>query len=86
MMTTARPRPPEGDFQSVSAGLEHTCGVRSDGTVACWGDDLHGRAMPLEGDFQSVSAGYDHTCGVRSDGTVACWGSQARGLTAPAEE
>ena len=29
--------PPAGSFVSVSAGQDHTCGVRSDGSVACWG-------------------------------------------------
>ena len=27
----------EGEFASVSAGGAHTCGVRLDGSVACWG-------------------------------------------------
>ena len=26
-----------GDFASVSAGFHHTCGVRTDGSVSCWG-------------------------------------------------
>ncbi|MEI9936381.1 MAG: RCC1 domain-containing protein [Pseudomonadota bacterium] len=29
--------PPSGTFTQVSAGLHHSCGVRTDGTVACWG-------------------------------------------------
>ncbi len=31
---------PIGAFTQVSAGLVHTCGVRTDGTVACWGQRL----------------------------------------------
>ena len=27
----------KGEFASVSAGEGHTCGVRTDGSVACWG-------------------------------------------------
>ena len=36
---TPRSKAPEGDMRtaSVSAGTSHTCGVRTDGTVACWG-------------------------------------------------
>ena len=34
----------DGLFVSVSAGDGHTCGVRSDGSVACWGDDEYGQA------------------------------------------
>ena len=72
-------------FVSVSAGYEHTCGVRSDGSVACWGIDFYGEATPLEGSFVSVSAGNYHTCGVRSDASVACWGSDPRGQSTPLE-
>ena len=28
---------PEGEFTNVAAGSYHSCGVRSDGTVECWG-------------------------------------------------
>ena len=58
----------EVEFASVSAGGNHTCGVRTDGIVECWGYDVNGAATPPEGAFDSVSAGADHTCGVRTDG------------------
>ena len=31
--------PPAGTFSQVSAGEHHTCGVRTDGSVVCWGND-----------------------------------------------
>ena len=37
-----RATPPEGSFVSVSAGYEYTCGVRSDGSLACWGVQARG--------------------------------------------
>ena len=49
--STPRPTPPAGSFNSVSAGGNHTCGVRSDGSVACWGSDEYGQATPLAGSF-----------------------------------
>ena len=61
-------------FASVSAGYFHTCGVRRDGSVECWGFDLSGQATPPSGEFASVSGGGGHTCGVRRDGSVECWG------------
>ena len=66
--------PPEGEFLSVSAGDNHTCALRTDATVACWGWNGNGRATPPEGEFTAVSAGGEHTCGVRADGAVVCWG------------
>ncbi len=71
-------------FTSVGAGDRHTCGVRDDGSVECWGSNQRwdglfvGQAMPPEGVFVLVSAGYEHTCGVRDDGSVECWGSNQR--------
>ena len=31
---------------SVSAGSDHSCALKIDGTVACWGDNGDGRATP----------------------------------------
>ena len=41
----------------MSAGFEHTCGVKTDGTLACWGDNSQGRASPPTGTFTQVTAG-----------------------------
>ena len=80
---TPRPTPPASSFVSVSAGGEHTCGVRSDGSVACWGENGSGAATPPVGSFVSVSGGQWHTCGVRSDASVACWGWDEYGQATP---
>ena len=85
---TAPPAPTASPFVSVSAGDLHTCGVRSDGSVACWGanywfGDYYGQATPPTGSFVSVSAGTAHTCGVRNNGSVACWGRDFRGAATP---
>jgi len=51
--------PPEGvqasadaadGFAQVSAGGYHTCAVRTDGTLACWGLNDNGQAPPCPGD------------------------------------
>ena len=38
----ALPRPTSG-WAQVSAGVDHTCGVRADGTAWCWGSNAHGQ-------------------------------------------
>ena len=72
---------------SISAGWDHTCEVKTDGTVACWGSDRQGQATPPEGYFASVSVrrGWyrGHTCGVRTDGAVVCWGNDTHGHATP---
>jgi murein DD-endopeptidase MepM/ murein hydrolase activator NlpD len=70
-------------FTQVSAGWEHTCGVRTDGTLACWGDNTYGQATPPAGTFTQVSAGGTDTCGVRTGGTLACWGNNDYGQATP---
>ena len=67
---------PEGRFTSVSVGYRLACGVREDGSVACWGQHRYDvpELRPPEGAFRSVSVGESAACGVRKDGSVACWG------------
>lgn len=60
-----------------SAGWVHSCGVRSDRRIQCWGDDGYGQSSPPDdSDFVQVSAGYVHTCGLHATGAVTCWGIQ----------
>ena len=68
-------------YIQISAGHEHTCGLRSDGTVACWGKDDFGQVRVPENErFTAVAAGGIYTCGLRVDKTALCWG-HARGLS-----
>ena len=80
----------EEQFTSVSAGYVDTCGVKVDGSIACWGWNKDafgmnevGQATPPAGEFVSVSAGEYHTCGVKVDGSVACWGNDDAGQATP---
>jgi alpha-tubulin suppressor-like RCC1 family protein len=74
---------PVGTFAQVSAGWQHTCAVKSDGTVACWGYNGYGETTPPAGTFIQVTVGSYHTCALKSDGTVACWGSNFYGEATP---
>lgn len=65
---------PDGPFASIGVGSRSGCGLRPDGSIACWGqgvDNLH--APP--GAYQALSNG----CGLRQDGTIVCW----KGFVAP---
>ena len=66
-------------FKAVSAGGLHSCGLRTDNTIVCWGYNNGGQTDAPSGTFQAVSAGGLHSCGLRNDNTVACWGSNWEG-------
>jgi alpha-tubulin suppressor-like RCC1 family protein len=75
-------------------GSPHTCGVRGDGVLECFGSNSRGQlgrstselllsGFPLEVDaamrFRAVATGAESTCGVRTDGSLFCWGTNGFG-------
>jgi len=91
--TTSTPRPSPtristAAWSSVSAGGSHTCAIRANGLLGCWGSDSSGqlgngtgddRAAPIRTtnvtDWKRLSAGADYTCAYRGTGTLYCWGN-----------
>ncbi|MDE2937303.1 MAG: RCC1 domain-containing protein [Chloroflexota bacterium] len=67
----------------IASGREHSCWLKSDGQVVCWGLNHAGQASPPGGRFSSISAMENLTCGVRIDGQVACWGVDEAGQASP---
>jgi alpha-tubulin suppressor-like RCC1 family protein len=76
------------DWTQVSAGNNHSLGVRANGTAWGWGNNSNGRlgdnstvdksspVLVAGGftDWTQVSAGNAHSLGVRLDGTAWAWG------------
>lgn len=62
--------------ETISAGAEHTVGLKSGGTVVVVGKNDYGQCN-VDGwsDIVAVSAGYYHTVGLKSDGTVVAVGN-----------
>lgn len=81
----------------VAAGIigNHTCAVKEDGTVFCWGSNASGQlgngsggpgqfsTSPVQvqnlSDALAVAAGTAHSCALRATGNVVCWGSNGNG-------
>ena len=63
-------------MHAVVVGGIHSCGLRTDGTITCWGRNSEGQADAPEGTFNAVSAGEDHSCGLRTNDTIICWGGR----------
>jgi alpha-tubulin suppressor-like RCC1 family protein len=70
---------------SVALGEYHTCAVKTDGSLWCWGDNGYGqlgdgtntsRTTPVQitSGVSSVALGFSHTCAIKQDGSLWCWG------------
>ena len=72
-------------YSMVSAGGLHTCALRPDGTLWCWGGNSSGElgdgttntaGAPIqvgsERTWATVAAGQSHTCALRANGTLWC--------------
>ncbi|HOW51512.1 MAG TPA: hypothetical protein PLV42_05645 [bacterium] len=72
---------------TVAAGTLHTCGLKSDGRLYCWGNNSNGALgvgdteprnipTPVTGDlrWRLIAAGNGHTCAVTTDEKLYCWG------------
>ncbi|PZQ49098.1 MAG: hypothetical protein DI551_00145 [Micavibrio aeruginosavorus] len=80
-------------WSKIVAGADHSCGVKANGTLWCWGSEAQGQlgngstaatqAAPVQigtaTDWTDITAGYQFTCGIRSDGRAYCWGSDTSG-------
>ena len=78
----------------IAAGEYHACGIRTGGTLWCWGWNVFGQlglgnqtnqdrpqqvTTPAPRRWASVTAGFGHTCATRTGGTLWCWGFNALG-------
>jgi len=78
-----------GGIARISGGMNHTCAVRTEASVAsnllCWGDNASGQLgdgsgedqltpVEVEGFYESVACGAGFTCAVSTDHRVWCWG------------
>jgi alpha-tubulin suppressor-like RCC1 family protein len=72
---------------SITAGHNHDCGVKTDGTAWCWGFNERGQLgdgvtdastlpvkVPSGQAWLAISAGHDATCGIKADHSLWCWG------------
>ncbi|WP_419840838.1 RCC1 domain-containing protein [Candidatus Poriferisodalis sp.] len=91
---------PSGTFKAITTGGEvswwphrhksiayfaaHSCGIRTDDTIECWGANNAWQSTEPHGKFKAVSAGSYHTCAISMEDRLICWGgndyNQAPGL------
>ena len=76
-------------FRSVSGGSGHTCGIREDGLVECWGAISPMPTELVNERFRALNAAGSQTCGIidggDNDGKVRCWGAISSTAQLPTE-
>jgi hypothetical protein len=72
-----------GPVVAIDADGGHTCALKVDRTLVCWGYNGNGESSPPSGFFTQVSAGASYTCAVRVDQSIACWGNNFAGKADP---
>ena len=83
--------PPSGShrYTAITAGEGHTCAVRTDNKIVCWGYHADGRNLvpgslsSSQGfsnvNFDAIATGGLTNCGIlSSDGSLSCWNNEKR--------
>ncbi|MGM0441358.1 MAG: T9SS type A sorting domain-containing protein [Elusimicrobiota bacterium] len=90
------------DWDKISAGFNHTLGIKDNNTLWAWGANTYGQlggataggvpSQPELGtEWKNVSCGWDHTLGIQNDNSLHAWGRNndgqlGLGYTNPKEE
>jgi alpha-tubulin suppressor-like RCC1 family protein len=83
--------------KAITAGDAHTCALKTDGLVWCWGLNASGQVGYSGSTYEyrlaqkvpdlvgvvAISAGGDRTCALLSDSSVKCWGNNGQEVGHP---
>jgi alpha-tubulin suppressor-like RCC1 family protein len=81
-----------GGVKAITAGGAHTCAIKTNDEVVCWGYNAQGQlgdgtnansltpvTVGIPGGVTAISAGGNHTCALKTNGDIACWGDNTYG-------
>jgi alpha-tubulin suppressor-like RCC1 family protein len=76
----------------IAAGAQHSCAIKNNGDVFCWGaggvgalgnGSFANSSVPVKvsmtGAVSAITAGDYHSCAIKNSGDVVCWGSGSSG-------
>ena len=81
------------DATAITAGKYHTCALKRDGSIYCWGNNYNGQlgsnteginsSVPVRvtdiTDAIAITTNSNRSCALHEDGTISCWGSNSDG-------
>ncbi|MFN3827130.1 MAG: RCC1 domain-containing protein [Micavibrio sp.] len=80
-------------WKNIKAGMTHTCAIKNDDTLWCWGGNGQGATgrntttgytlVPTQvtggGSWKNIGVGLYSSCGIKSDNSLWCWGWNTSG-------
>ncbi|WP_419844799.1 Ig-like domain-containing protein [Candidatus Poriferisocius sp.] len=66
-------------FTLLATGVSYSCAIRTDQTIACWGNNRYGQIDAPPGQYTTIALGNSHSCAITTDQTIACWGNNRYG-------
>lgn len=82
----------EMPWSEIACGAYHSCALRSDGQVWCWGGNAHGQVgrgrtadvadpapIASEHAFRHLDCGGSHCCAITTEAALYCWGDNTSG-------
>ena len=71
---------PDGAFVKVGGADFENCGLKTDGTVHCWGTNEDLITVPNESEtYWNLTMGSSAACAIRDDNKLRCWGADSIG-------
>jgi len=79
---------PDSKWLSISANGDHSCAIKDDNSLWCWGGNEAGQVgnnstetvvktptlIAAGSNWNKISLGTDHSCGIKADNNLWCWG------------
>ncbi len=76
--------PPDLPMAQLAMGAATTCGLTTDGAIACW--RFASGVNPPSGTFTAIATSGTSFCALRPDGLPTCWGTRRGAAETPPED
>ncbi|WP_419847194.1 hypothetical protein [Candidatus Poriferisocius sp.] len=64
---------------AIAVSETHSCAIKTDRTIVCWGDNTYGRTDAPDGQYTAIATNFLHSCAIKTDQTIECWSENVSG-------